>query len=245
MLSNAPSAAVGLSQPQAARAARPYLGLGVAAIALAVAFNVPFSLLAAMFDYPNVLRRPAGEALAMFAAAGPDLILVWYGFMLSALALAVMAPGLAVSGGRIAARPGLAIGAAVTGALAGLAQAVGLSRWIFAVPALAAHPADPASAQAFALLNAWGGVAIGEHIGQLLTAAFVAQAALMQFGERARITAALGLFTAFTLMVGTGEGLAIALGRSGALFAVVTIVGFMGLTLWLIATGVCLIRRRA
>ena len=79
-----------------AQVRRPLLGpaaaTGIAAIALAVAFNVPFSVLASIFDYPDVLRRPAGEALDMFAAGGPVLIVVWYSFMLTALALAVLAP---------------------------------------------------------------------------------------------------------------------------------------------------------
>jgi Domain of unknown function (DUF4386) len=221
----------------------PQAALGVAAIALAVAFNVPFSLLAGMFDYPQVLRRPAGEALSMFAAGGPELILVWYGFMLTALALALLAPSLAVSSARLSTRPALTVGAAVAGALAGLAQAIGLSRWIFAVPALAANPTDPASAQAFDLLNAWGGVAIGEHIGQWLTAMFALQLALMQLGEHRGIAGGLGLISAAALVVGTGEGLAIALGGSGETFALITIAGFIGLTLWLVATGVGLIRR--
>jgi hypothetical protein len=222
------------------------IGLGVGAIALAVGFNVPFSVLAAIYDYPDVLRRPAGEALDLFAAGGPALVLAWYGFMLSALALAALAPGLAVTRARLAASPALAVGAAVVGALAGLAQAVGLSRWVFAVPALARQHADPAlrvgAEQAFDLLNAWGGVAIGEHIGQTLTALFVAQVAAMQAVERKRVAAVLGAITAALLLVGTGEGVAISLGQSGALFGTVTVVGFLALTLWLIATGVGLVQ---
>ena len=228
-----------------AQVRRPLLGpaaaTGIAAIALAVAFNVPFSVLASIFDYPDVLRRPAGEALDMFAAGGPVLIVVWYSFMLTALALAVLAPALAVTKRRIAEHPGLAISAAVTGALAGLAQAIGLSRWVFAVPALAQAHADPAQAaaaeSAFQLLTAWGGVAIGEHLGQLMTAAFVFQVALMQRGEGARIASPVGLLSAVLLVAGSGEGLALALGQSGEKFAMTTIAGFMGLTLWLITTG--------
>jgi hypothetical protein len=232
-------------------AQRPHLTLGLGAIALAVAFNVPFSMLAQIYDYPDVLRRPAGEALAMFAAGGPTLILVWYGFMLTALALAILAPGLAVTPARLATRPAVAIGAALAGALAGLAQAIGLSRWVFAVPAIAgdyaASAADEATraaaVDAFDLLNAWGGVAIGEHIGQLLTAVFVAQMARLQWAERARVSASLGAVSAVLLLIGTGEGVALAIGAPGEVFALITIAGFLGLTVWLIATGVGLIRQ--
>ena len=216
---------------------------GVAAIALAVAFNVPFSVLGAIYDYPDILGRPAAEALSKFVAGGPVLILTWHAFMLCALALAVMAPALAVSPRRLATRPALAVGAAVIGALAGLAQAIGLARWVFAVPALA-QDGGPAAEQAFNLLNAWGGVAIGEHIGQLLTAIFVIQVAMLQAGEGRRIAAPVGFLSGVLLIAGSGEGLALALGAPGELFALTTIAGFVGLTLWLITTGVGLIRNR-
>ncbi|RYE03213.1 MAG: DUF4386 family protein [Sphingomonadales bacterium] len=222
---------------------------GGGAIVLAIAFNVPFSILASIYDYPDILRRPAGEALDRFAAGGPALILTWYGFALAAMALVPMTIALSVTRERIAARPALAIGAAVIGALAGLAQAIGLLRWVFVIPGLAhAHVAGTPEAQAaaeraFDLLNAYGGVAIGEHLGQLLTALFVGQLAALQYGERARITAGIGFATALTLVAGTGEGLALSLGADGSGFAMATIAGFMGLTLWLIATGVGLIRK--
>ena len=111
--------------------ARPVTGL--CAIVLAIVFNVPFSILAATYDYPDVLRRPPGEALDMFAAGGAQLILTWHAFALSALALVPMAFALALTLQRINERPALAIGAAITGALAGLAQAIGLWRWVFVI----------------------------------------------------------------------------------------------------------------
>ncbi len=220
--------------------------LGVAAIAIAVGFNLPYAALASIYDYPGVLRRPAGEALDLFAAGGQTLILVWHGFMLAALALTPLAVALSITPDRLRTRPALAVGAAAAGALAGLAQAVGLSRWVFAIPMLAEAHGDPATRlsaeQSFALLNAWGGVAIGEHLGQLLTALFVFQLALLQGGEGRRVAALLGHITAVLLLLGTGEGLAMALGRSGEVFGMATTVGFLGLTLWLVATGVGLFR---
>lgn len=221
---------------------------GLAAIGLAIGFNIPYAALASLYAYPAILRRPAGEALDLFAAGGSPVVLAWIGFTLAALAIVPLATALSVTPQRLAARPALAIGAAVSGALAGLAQAIGLSRWVFAVPALAqAHrvgsPEAQASAEhAFDLLNAWGGVAIGEHLGQLLTAAFVLQVALLQRAERRTIASLLGITTAALLVAGAAEGPAIALGASGEVFALTTIGGFLGLTLWLIAAGVGLLR---
>lgn len=227
-----------------AGADRKGLAAGLGAIGLGIGFNAPFGVLAAIYDYPQVLRRPAGEALELFAAGGPTLILAWYGFMLSALALVPLAISLSITPRRLAQYPALAIGAAVAGALAGLTQAIGLSRWVFAVPALA-HGDGESAQQSFALLNAWGGVAIGEHLGQLLTASFVGQLAWMQWREGREATGAAGLTTALLLVIGTGEGLALAMGESGETFALFAIAGFAGLTLWLLATGAGLIRRGA
>lgn len=228
--------------------ARPMTG--ASAIALAIVFNIPFSVLAATYNYPDVLRGAPGDALALFAAGGDGLILTWHAFALSAFALVPMAIALSLTAERVAARPALAIGAAMTGALAGLAQAIGLWRWVFVIPALAdAYVAPGATAEtqsaaerAFVLLNQYGGVAIGEHLGQLLTALFILMLALIQWGERSRISAVIGFLAAFAIAVGTGEGLALALGRSGDMFSLVTIAGFAGFTLWLIATGIGLFR---
>lgn len=229
------------------------IALGAAAIGFAVVFNIPFSVLGATFDYPQVLRRPPGEVLDLFAAAGPGLVLTWYAFMLCALALIPLSGALAITRQRLAARPGLALTAAAAGALAGLAQAIGLQRWVFTVPGLARLHADPATSpdarlaaeRTFDMLGQFAGVGIGEHIGQLLTALFIACLARLQWSERQRVTASLGALAAAIIALGTGEGLAIAMGQSGETFALATILGFAGLTLWLIASGVALIRGRA
>lgn len=224
--------------------------LGLATIALAVSFNIPYAVLATIFEYPAILRQPADVVLARFAAGGAGLVLAWYAFALAALALVPLATGLSLTTARLAVRPALAIGAAIAGALAGLTQVIGLVRWVFVVPELsrAATGSDPVAAEAavstFNLINAYGGVAIGEHIGQLLTALFAGLLALLQLGEGRRLTGGLGLATAALLAVGTGEGLTIALGRDGSLFALFTIAGFLALTAWLIATGALLLRRR-
>ena len=69
---------------------------------------------------------------------------------------------------------------------------MGFLRWVMVVSGLAASD-DVAG---FALLHAFAGVAIGEHLGQLLTALHVALVAAMQQSEGARWTAALGWLAA-------------------------------------------------
>lgn len=224
--------------------------LAACAIVMAVGFNAPYAVLAATYDYPGILREPASVALTAFHAGGSTLVWTWYAFGLAALAFTPLAPALAITTTRLARRPALAIGAAMLGALAGVTQAIGLFRWVFVIPGLAATHADPVATQetrtaaerAFEVLNAYGGVAIGEHLGQLLTAGVVAMLAVLQADERLRITASLGAATALAITVGTGEGLALALGASGDVFSLFTIIGFALLAAWLIAVGIGLMR---
>jgi hypothetical protein len=229
---------------------KPQSALAFATIAYAIAFNLPYANLTRIFEYPGILREPAGAVMTLFAERGAELILTWHGFALAGLLLVPFAVALAITPPRLAQRPALAIGAAIAGALAGLAQALGLWRWVFVVPELAGTYLNGATTeagriaaeQAFTVLNLYGGVAAGEHMGQLLTALFVALMSILQHGERRRITAYMGFVTAGAIAIGTTEGLAIALGQSGELFSIFTIAGFLGLTAWLIATGVTLLR---
>lgn len=223
---------------------------GLATMGLAIAFNIPYAVLATAFDYPDILRHGAADVLARFAEGGTQLVLTWYGFMLAALALIPLGAGLSLSPARLNLYPARAAGAAIAAGLSGLAQAIGLSRWVFVVPSLARSHADPTSTpearnaieRAFELLNGYGGVAIGEQIGQWLLALFVIQVATMQWEEGDRAAAMLGIATTALLAIGTGEGVAIALGTSGTIFSVATIAGFLGLTAWLLATGLALLR---
>jgi hypothetical protein len=41
---------------------------GLFLLAMPIAFNVAFGLLAARFDYPDILRRPDAEVLSRFSA---------------------------------------------------------------------------------------------------------------------------------------------------------------------------------
>jgi quercetin dioxygenase-like cupin family protein len=223
--------------------------LGVSAIAMAIGFNLPYANLAAIYDYPDILRRPAAAALARFADGGAALILTWHAFAWAALLLVPLTLALSLTPRNLATAPRLALAAAITGALSGVAQAIGLWRWVFVIPGLArAHAEGDAAARAaaegaFDILNAYGGVAIGEHLGQWLLVFFTLALAAVQWRQGARATAIAGFATAAAIAVGTTEGLALALGRDGEVFALFTIAGFLGLTLWLVLTGIGLLRK--
>ncbi len=125
---------------------------------------------------------------------------------------------------------------------------------MFAVPALAAAFADPATDAAhraaieatFQMLNLWGGVAIGEHLGQALTALWIGLAVAAQVGRAGwlnRLAVWAGGVAVAGILFGLGEGLALALDAPGDIFSVGTIAGYLAMTVWLILTGCGLVRR--
>jgi Domain of unknown function (DUF4386) len=144
-------------------------------VGLPIAFNAFFFLLGRFFGYPSVLRSPVATILSRFQAGGVRLILIWYGFMLTA---ALLAP-VAVLLGQVLARDDLAAVPVMTtvGVLASVVQFLGLARWPFVVPALARTYQDPGSSRAtreatavvFDALHRYLGVAIGECLGYLFT----------------------------------------------------------------------------
>src|SRR4051794_20338257 len=152
--------------------------LAVLLILLPVAFNAAFAALAARFDYPDILRKPTGEVLARFREGGSALVLLWWGFAMTAVLLAPVAVLLAfVLEG---ADPALLALGAVAGVLAALVQFLGLVRWPFLVPYLARADADPQASAGtrqavdvvFQSFNRYLGVAVGEHLGYLFTGAW-------------------------------------------------------------------------
>ena len=138
------------------------------------------------------------------------------------------------------------------GALAGIAQAIGLFRWVFAVPALAAVHANTATdattraslETSFTLLNGWGGVAIGEHLGQILTLVWVTLAAVQALYAHQRYATLAAVPASLAVVgigLGLGEGLSLALGHEAPLLAMATVAGYLAFSLWLLITGAGLV----
>jgi hypothetical protein len=142
-------------------------------IALPIAFNVTFTLLARSFSYPDILRQPAGIVLTRFSAGGTPLVVQWWAFALTAL---LMVPLVVLVGSLFVEGP-LRTLALTTGLLSALVQTLGLMRWPFVVPLLARRYLDPNATQGqrdsaelvFDALHRYLGVGVGEHLGYLLT----------------------------------------------------------------------------
>ena len=136
-------------------------------------FNVTFALLAKRFDYPGVLREPAGTILERFRAGGDGLVWLWWAFAASGLLLVptvLLLAATATVGGA------LVVVATVIGVIAALVQLLGLLRWSYLVPWLArvhgaaSTPQERATLEiTFEAFQRFLGVGVGEHLGYLFT----------------------------------------------------------------------------
>jgi uncharacterized protein DUF4386 len=203
---------------------------GVLLIAVPLAFNVAFARLAATFDYPDVLRKPTFEVLAAFRAGGRALVLRWWAFAMTAVLLAplVVLFSAAISD----ADPTLLSVTTTIGVLASVVQFLGLIRWPFLVPYLAEAGDSEAVDVVFQAFNRYLGVAVGEHLGYLLTGAWTALAGIA-LTQTAAVPGVLGV-------IGIVIGPALMLCAHPAAERL-TPPAYVAWSLWLIATGVALL----
>ncbi len=219
----------------------PHLTLAILLIAVPVAFNLAYGLLAWRFSYPGILRRPTAEILERFHAGGSGLRLLWWFFALTALAflpIPVLAAELVPD--RAVATLGL-----VVGVVAALVQGLGLIRWVFLVPHLARESqagADPRTVDlVFQSFHRYLGVAVGEHLGYLGTGAWTI---LIALGAAPLLPAWLvisGVVIGLMLLVGALEFVGPFEERGWAFAGILVPVAYVLWSLWLIALGVLLL----
>jgi hypothetical protein len=218
-------------------------------VAVPIAFNVAFGLLAARFDYPEILRRPTDEVLARFRQGGSGLVLLWWAFGLCAVLVAplviLLAHSLDGADGTL-----LAVGATV-GVLAATVQFLGLIRWPFLVPYLARVVADPDTSPArreavdvvFQSFNRYLGVAVGEHLGYGLTGAWsvLAGAAIAQSTAAPSWLGVIGIIVGVALMLCSLEFVGRFEPGGWKLAEKLTPIAYIGWSLWLVGTGIALV----
>lgn len=222
---------------------------GVLLLALPVAFNVAFAGLAATFDYPDVLRLPTRDVLARFRAGGTRLLLWWWAFALTAVALAPLALLVALALEDVGTP--LRVFVATTGVLAALVQFIGLIRWPFLVPYLARLDADPDITPArleavdvvFQAFNRYLGVAVGEHLGYLFTGAWtvLVGAAITQTNLAPGWLVVPGMVIGAVLMLCSLEFVGPAERSGWKLAATLTPITYIAWSLWLVAIGVTIL----
>lgn len=221
---------------------------GLVLIALPIAFNLLFALLAARFDYPDVLRQPTAEVLARFRAGGTGLVLIWWAFALTAVALAPLA--VLVASALEWANGTLLLLSVIVGALAATVQFLGLVRWPFLVPYLARvdeEATDPARREAvdvvFQSFNRYLGVAVGEHLGYLLTGfwTILVGFAITESAAVPDWLGAIGVIVGAALALCSLEFVGGFEPRGWALAGKLTPIAYVVWSLWLIATGIALL----
>jgi len=228
------------------KSARTFWVAGLIFLFVAI-INVAFALLVKGFGYDDILREPAALILTRFAAGGESLVLIWLTFAVGCLLfvpIALLLPG--ELGG--ASHGGVSVTAAL-GVTSSVLQAIGLLRWVFVVPALAASylsaDASEASRAAalsnFQLVHQYGGVVVGEFLGQVFLVAWTIGtcAALLRSGPTLRWLGWAGLLTVPLWILGFSELLATVMPSVASLE--LAPVAFMAWEAWLAGVAIVLL----
>lgn len=227
----------------------PAVAAGVLLIVLPLAFNAAFAALAAKFDYPDIIRKPTQQILQRFRDGGSSLVLLWWAFAMTAVLLAPAA--VLLSGALAGADPTLLSLGSALGVLAAVVQFLGLIRWPFLVPYLARAATESGATAArkeavdvvFQSFNRLLGVAVGEHLGYLLTGAWSALAgvAMLQSSAVPGWLGVVGITVGAVLALCSLEFVGPFEPSGWKLAGALTPVAYIVWSLWLVAVGVFLL----
>ncbi len=215
----------------------------------AVLVNIPCTLLIMNFDYPDILRAPVGQILLQFRSGGNQLIYTWLAFAWVGLPMLFGAIMLK----RILEKQNAHFleTATTIGVLGFIVQVIGLLRWVFVVPVIARLFTDPATSPSmkealsvlFMGVNQYGGVVLGEHVGQIFIIVWMSMISAIIYKSPmfSRWIAWLGWIASAVYLLAQTELLATAIPG----FPVIGWAGLFGSLLWLlwmIVIGVYLIK---
>ncbi len=223
--------------------------IGILLITGAISLLIPYTILTIIFEYPDILRQDTGIILTKFYQGGNSLIWTWFASAITGIPLL---PAYILIGQKFENKASLVRIATTIGVIGLIVQMIGLLRWTFVVPVLAdtfVHATDEATKTAFIVsfktLHQFGGVILGEHLGQLFTIAWTVMITI-SFAKLKLIPKwvnGLGIISAVIYLLTQAE-----------LFATVIkdipvwdMAGFIGSTLWLvwlIVIGVVFITKR-
>lgn len=206
---------------------------------------VPTWILATQFRFPDILREPAAVALPLFAANQSIIVPAYYVFMLSGLLYLPMSVLLRKQiSTSTSSRTGadLLIGLGIATALF---QAIGFSRWVFAVPYLSQAYAQATGNESlrssvglfYDTLNRYAGMTIGEHLGFLAMGSWTIVLALMlpQRDRSSRWFVPAGVLTGLLIIISLGEH--VGTGLSG-LFGMLNFIANAGWTVWMLVLAI-------
>lgn len=208
-----------------------------------VIIQIPFNLLVAMFNYPDVLRQPAGEILTSFHSAGNGLTLIWYGYAISiSVFIAALILYSRSEGDRwsVGVTTGIGLGSAAI-------QLIALLRWTFLVPFLARDfvatsdlSARTAIESLFTMQHNFLGIGLGEHLGQLSMALWTVM--LIRSDKMPVYLRIVGGLASLFLVCGTAEHFGVVFQFDPGLLADGTLVGFLLWSLFVMGFGLQILR---
>lgn len=210
--------------------------------------TIPFFILGAVFEFPDILREGADRALPLFAQNRQVVVPTYYAFMLSSVLLIPLTLLLRrVLVGKGASFSPLDVATAF-GVAAGITQVLGFVRWPFMIPYLAQTYLDPASSAAtrdavvvvYEGFNRYAGVAIGEHLGWLFLGLWLIIVSGAVYRRLSRWLGVTGLLLGVGFLVSILEQFG---GNLAPVFATVSLVANTAWSIWLVLAAVVLWRR--
>lgn len=210
--------------------------IGSLLITGAIALFIPYNILIAIFDYPDILRQDTATVLTKFHEGGSGLIWTWFAFAMTGIPLL---PAYILIGQKLEDKTSIARIATPIGVIGLIAQMIGLLRWTFVVPVLSDtfinatdEATRAAAAVAFKTIHQFAGVLLGEHLGQLFTIAWTVMISIAL--QRLKVIPDWVSYFAYVAsaiyLLAQAELLATAIPTLLAWEA----AGFIGSTLWLI-----------
>lgn len=221
--------------------------IGNLLIAGGILLFLPYTALSIIFEYPDILRQDTGVILTKFFNGGSTLIWTWFAFAMVGLPLL---PAYILLGQKLESRIVYMRWATSLGVIGLIVQMIGLLRWTFVVPVLARNYVQgnemvrEASKVAFQVIHQYGGVVLGEHLGQLFTIVWTVLLthALYKLQLAPKWIINLGYTASGIYLAAQAELFATVMPD----FPVWDLAGFLGSTLWLIwliAVGVVMRKR--
>jgi hypothetical protein len=214
----------------------------------AIGVIIPYTLLTISFDYPDILRQDSGVILTKFHEGGNSLIFTWWLFAILGLPMLVAYKQL---GNTLENKSASVRWLTTIGIIGLITQMIGLLRWTFVVPMLAnsyyfGNDTTKEIAMAmFQLVHQYGGVVLGEHIGQIFTIIWVL--GITSVLQKSKFVPSwitgLGYGSSFIYLLAQAELFATVIPA----FPVWEMAGFLGSTLWLvwlISLGIYFIRTK-
>jgi hypothetical protein len=221
--------------------------IGWLLIAGAIGVFIPYTILTMTFEYPDILRQDIGIVLTKFHDGGSALIFTWWAFAILGLPLLIAYIKI---GQQLENRISFIKWVTILGVISGIVQIIGLLRWVFVVPVIANNyvtATDPIvkeiAKSSFQTIHQFGGVLLGEHIGQLFTIGWtiMISIAFIKLKFFPKWVSWLGIISSIIYLLAQAELFATVVPG----FPVWRMAGFIGSTLWLIwliITGIMFIR---